>query len=74
VTDAINVSHTTFYQPSLTRAARFTVNTTSSVAAKMTTKVSLTVTLVDVYDSEARTRGAREYNDGQLLFGFKTEF
>jgi hypothetical protein len=74
VTDAITLSHTTFYQPALTRANRFTVSSTSSLAAKMTTKVSFTVTLVDVYDSEARARGARENNDGQLLFGFKTEF
>ena len=40
----------------------------------MTTNVSVTMTLVDVYDSEARARGARAYNDGQLLFGLKTEF
>jgi hypothetical protein len=74
LTDAITLSHTTFYQPALTRANRFTVNSTTALAAKMTTKVSFTMTLVDVYDSEARARGAREYNDGQLLFGFKTEF
>ena len=74
LTDGITFSHTTFYHPALTRANRFTVNSTTALAAKMTTKVSFTMTLVDVYDSEARARGAREYNDGQLLFGFKTEF
>ena len=74
LTDAITLSHTTFYQPALTRATRVTVNSTAALSAKMTTNVSVTMTLVDVYDSEARARGARAYNDGQLLFGLKTEF
>ena len=74
ITETISLSHTTFYQPALTRVNRFTVSSNTALAAKMTTKVSFTATLVDIYDSEARARGARKYNDGQLLFGLKTEF
>jgi hypothetical protein len=71
--DAVTFTHTTFYQPDVTRANRFTVSSASTLSARMASKVSLTVTLNDAYDSEARARGARKNNDGQLLFGVKTE-
>ncbi|HUQ83211.1 MAG TPA: DUF481 domain-containing protein [Gemmatimonadaceae bacterium] len=74
VNGSLSLNHTTFYQPDVTRANRFTVSSTSSLAAKVASKVSLTVALNDSYDSEARARGARKNNDGQLLFGVRTEF
>src|SRR5215204_2537155 len=58
----------------MTRADRFTVASASTLAAKIASKVSFTVTLNDAYDSKARSRGARKNNDGQLLFGVKTDF
>ena len=72
--DAVSFTHTTFYQPDVTQADRFTVSSASTLAARVASKVSFTVTLNDAYDSEARSRGARKNNDGQLLFGVKTDF
>ena len=72
--ESVSFTQTTFYQPDVTRANRYTVSSASTLAAKLAKKVSLTVTLNDAYDSEARARGARKNNDGQLLFGIKTEF
>lgn len=72
--ESVSFAHTTFYQPDVTRANRYTVSSTSTLAARIASKVSFTVTLNDAYDSEARARGARKNNDGQLLFGVKTEF
>jgi hypothetical protein len=74
VNEGLSFTHTTFYQPDVTQVGRFTVSSTSTLSAKVASKVSLTVTLNDAYDSEARARGARKNNDGQLLFGVKTEF
>ena len=36
--------------------------------------VALTVTLEDLYDSEAHTRGVRRNNDGSLVFGIRASF
>lgn len=74
VRDGIRFSHVTFYQPSVDRMSRFTVNSTTTLAADLTSTVALTVTLHDTYDSEARRRGARSNNDGQLLFGVRAGF
>ena len=74
LTDAVRFSHTTFYQPSVERMGRFTVNSTTALAASLTSAVALTITFQDTYDSEARGRGARSNNDGQLLFGIRAGF
>lgn len=73
VSESLSFTHTTFYQPGITQANRYTVSSASTLAANIAKKVSFTVTLNDAYDSEARARGARKNNDGQLLFGVKTE-
>ena len=67
-------THTTFYQPALDQLDRYTVNSTTTFGASLTTKLSLTVTFHDTYDSEARARGTRRNNDGQLLFGLSATF
>jgi hypothetical protein len=74
LTDGVRFTHVTFYQPSVARMGRFTVNSTTSLAASLTSTISLTVTFQDTYDSEARGRGARSNNDGQLLFGLRAGF
>lgn len=74
ITPTVRLSHVTFYQPTVGRTERFTVNSTTSLAANVTSAVALTVTLQDSYDSEARRRGARSNNDGQLLFGVRAGF
>ena len=52
---------------------RYTIVSTSTLAAALTSAVALTATVHDTYDSEARSRGARSNNDGLLLFGIRAE-
>jgi len=74
LTRTTRFSHTTFYQPAVDELERFTVSSTTTLATSLTSKLSLTVTFHDTYDSEARARRARSYNDGQLLFGLSSSF
>ena len=67
-------THTTFYQPALDQIARYTVNSTTTLSANVASKLALTFTFHDTYDSESRARGARSNNDGQLLFGLSATF
>ena len=62
-------SSETFWRPRLGDPEVFTLATTQSLAAQFTERISLKLTFVDKYDSEATTRGARSNNDGQLLLG-----
>lgn len=71
---AVKLSHVTFYQPAVARMSEFTINSTTSLAVDLTSSIALTVALHDTYDSEARARGARVNNDGQLLFGLRAAF
>ena len=70
----LRATHVTLYQPAVDRVDRFTVVSTSTVAAALTSTVALTATFHDTYDSEARSRGAISNNDGQMLFGIRAEF
>lgn len=74
VTDGLRFTHVTFYQPAVDRVDRYTINSTTTLAADMTKAIALTITLHDTYDSEARGRGALENNDGQLVFGVRARF
>lgn len=74
ITKTTRFSHTTFYQPQVAHASRYTIRSMTTVAASLTSRTSLTLTFNDVYDSESRERGARTNNDGQLLFGVNAAF
>jgi hypothetical protein len=74
ITKTARFSHVTFYQPRMDDLSHYTVNSTTTVAASLTTRTSLTITFHDTYDSDARARGARTNNDGQLLFGLSAAF
>lgn len=63
------LSHVTFWRPSATAINRFLVQSTTELAVGLTTRTAFSVSLLDIYDSEAVGRGARSYNDGQLLLG-----
>jgi hypothetical protein len=63
------LSHVTFWRPSATAIDRFLVQSTTELSVGLSTRTALTVSLLDIYDSEAVGRGARSYNDGQLLLG-----
>jgi hypothetical protein len=74
ITKTARFSHVTFYQPAIDRFSRYTISSNTTLAASLTAKTSLTITFQDSYDSEARRRGARRNNDGQLLFGLSAGF
>ncbi len=67
--DRMRISHATSWQPSASGAAQFLVASNTEFRYKMNGTVSLSLALTDNYDSGALTRGARTYNDGQMLFG-----
>jgi len=71
VTPTIGISHTTFYQPTMNDPSRFTVNSVTSLDTKLASRLALTLSIEERYDSEARARGARSGNDGQLLLGIR---
>lgn len=74
LTEATRLEHVTFYQPAVDQFARYTAESTTSLAVTINTRVAVTGTLRDRYDSEARSRGARSNHDGQLLFGARASF
>jgi hypothetical protein len=63
------LSHVTFWRPAATNIDRFLVQSTTELAVGLSARTALTISLLDIYDSEAVARGARSYNDGQLLLG-----
>jgi hypothetical protein len=67
--ERLHFSHVTFWQPALTEIERFLLRSASELRYQLGWGVALTFSFLDSYDSEARRRGARHYNDGQLLFG-----
>lgn len=62
------------YRPALQAFGRYTLATDNSAIVALRQNVSFTVSVRDSYDSEARSRGARKNNDGELLFGVLTTF
>lgn len=74
LTTMLRATHVTLYQPTVDRIDRYTIVSTSTLAAALTSAVALTAMFHDTYDSEARSRGAVSHNDGQMLFGVRAEF
>lgn len=70
----LTLTQVSFYQPEAAAFARYVVTTTTELAYSVTSALGLTVSVLDNYDSQARTRGAPSNNDGQLLFGVKAHF
>jgi hypothetical protein len=68
-TDRTRLSHVTFWRPSASAINRFLVQSTSELSLGLSARSAFTVSLLDIYDSEAVARGARSYHDGQLLLG-----
>ncbi len=67
--DRLRLSHVTFWQPSVTAIARYLVRSSTEIDYALTKELGLSLSLLDNYDSQARERGARVNNDGQLLVG-----
>ncbi|HEU4643378.1 MAG TPA: DUF481 domain-containing protein [Gemmatimonadaceae bacterium] len=72
--ERVKLSHTTLYQPSAQDLSHFTLNTSTVLSIDLTKVLALTFTAEDIYDSEARSRGARTNNDGHLLFGARVRY
>lgn len=70
----LKLLHTTFWQPRVSDLESFTVNSTSELSYAMRQSTSFTVSYLALFDSAARSRGARSNNDAQILFGVKTGF
>jgi hypothetical protein len=71
---AVHLSHVTFYQPTVGNLPQYTMNTTTTLAVQLRQWLALTVTLNDLYDSEARMRGAVSNHDGHVLFGVQAKY
>lgn len=74
IDEKLSVSTETVYRPSAPQLSQFTFTNTTAFQYQMNHDVGLTVSLLDNYDSQAMERGARDNNDGQLLFGVLTTF
>jgi hypothetical protein len=67
--DRMEIAHATSWQPTTTGGYQFLISSTTELRYKMNGTVSLSLAFNDNYDSGALARGARTYNDGQMLFG-----
>jgi Protein of unknown function, DUF481 len=67
--DRMEMTHATSWQPSASGSYQFLIASSTELRYKMNGTVSLSLAFTDNYDSGALTRGARTYNDGQMLFG-----
>lgn len=74
IDERLSLSHVSFYAPSMAALDRYTVVSTSVGSYAINQAVSLTLTFVDNYDSQARGRGAPTNNDGSFLFGIRGNF
>jgi hypothetical protein len=72
--ERVRVSHETFYAPVANDFGRYTITSTTSIAIRLARYADLNLSFIDNYDSEAKARGARSYNDGQLVLGILTAF
>jgi len=71
---SLRFSHLTLYQPTLDRAARYTMESTTTLSVPVRTALELTFTHRERLDSEAIDRGAPSNRDGQILFGMRATF
>ncbi len=69
LSERTRVSNVVFWRPSATALNRYLVQAQHEVAVGLSQRTALTLTLLNIYDSDAVARGARRYNDGQLLLG-----
>lgn len=72
--DRMHFTQESWYQPSASDFSHFTLNTSTVLAVNINATLAATLTLQDVYDSEARRRGAHSNNDGQFLVGLRAGY
>ena len=64
----------TGYNPVFDEFDNFTIKAETSIAFKLSEIISLKLSVVDNYDSKAEDRGARDNNDGRVLFSVLSSF
>jgi hypothetical protein len=74
LTPALSITHVSFYQPAVDHPGSYTIDTTTELQNHLFGSLSLSLTLHDRIDSEARQRGAPSNHDGQFLFGLRASF
>jgi hypothetical protein len=62
------------YDPVFDEFDNFTVTAESSLAFRLSRVISLKLSVVDNYDSKAEDRGARDNNDGRVMFAVLSSF
>lgn len=72
--DRVTATLVTFYRPEFKEFHRFTTTVNAAVTYRLVRALALKASFLDNYDSEARARGARSNNDGEVLFGFVATF
>lgn len=70
----LTLKTTNFFRPEFGEWGSYTVSSTTSVAFRLNERVSLKLSFLDEYDTEAVLRGARKNNDGQLVFSVLSTF
>jgi hypothetical protein len=72
--ERVVIAHETLYRPEAEAFDRFTFTSRTSLGYKLTTRLAVQLSFLDNYDSEARGRGARSNNDGEVLVGVVAAF
>ncbi len=70
----LTLQTTNFYRPVIDEFGNFVFESESSLAFNVNSAVTLKVSFLDTYDSEAEARGAETNNDGQILFSVLSSF
>ncbi len=70
----MSFSSTTIYKPQFSDLSDYSISSVNSLGVAMSTRLALTFSFIDNYDSQARVRGAKKNNDGQLLLGLKASW
>jgi hypothetical protein len=74
IDDRVTFSLLSYYRPEFNALHRFTSTANIAATYKLAKALALKASFVDNYDSEARGRGARSNNDGDVLFGLIATF
>jgi len=74
VDDKLGFTLLTFYRPEFRAFHRYTASANVALTYKLAKALGLKASFVDNYDSEARGRGAKSDNDGDVLFGLAATF
>lgn len=70
----VTFSTVNFYQPVFNDIGNFLFESESSFSFTVTDAVTLKLSFIDIYDSEATARGAETNNDGQIFFSVLSSF